>query len=167
MDFCLGDHWPVMVFLWDHQQNFLLASSACGRMPRHLQVEAGFSHEDEMMSEMGGTFSGGGSAKRSVEEELDATRSARAKMENTMQTLCDCIKDKSQAVTSPTGDVRKVEDLSSVMTNRDVLDAMSPESRDACVNRIKKERKATLQRFIVKEKQSEEDWNCAMCVLPC
>ena len=42
INFCAGDRWLVWVFCKDLEAGFLLASSAGGRMPNHLQVESGF-----------------------------------------------------------------------------------------------------------------------------
>ena len=40
--FCMTDTWMVWIFAADIRANFLLGSSAGGRMPAHLQMESGF-----------------------------------------------------------------------------------------------------------------------------
>jgi hypothetical protein len=45
IDYCAGDRWLVYLFCKDIEANFLLASSAGGRMPKHLQIESGFTEE--------------------------------------------------------------------------------------------------------------------------
>ena len=50
IDFCGSDRWLVWLFCKDMECNFLLACSAGGRMPRHLQIESGFTEEMSMSS---------------------------------------------------------------------------------------------------------------------
>jgi len=51
IDFCNNDRWLAWMFALDCDTSFLLAASACGQMPAHLQLESG--HNDDLVSELG------------------------------------------------------------------------------------------------------------------
>jgi hypothetical protein len=69
INFCSGDCWLAWLFCIDYETNFVLASSAGGRMPEHLQVEAGFSEDLSAMTPS--DSNGGSAAKRSIDDLTD------------------------------------------------------------------------------------------------
>jgi hypothetical protein len=79
IDFCAGNRWLVYLFCKDSDTNFLLASNAGGRMPRHLQLESGFDDlAGEVLSLEGSSNNNSSAAKRDrIEDELVASRQQR------------------------------------------------------------------------------------------
>ena len=151
IDFCGGDRWLVWLFCKDHESNFLLASNAGGRMPSHLQVEAGF----EDLSSLGDSTP---SAKReAIEDELAASKNSRQKLDNTMERVVEYLDKKTDKGDTPhkqrAGYIKEVADYSRMMQDDTVLDSMSPDSRGYYLDSIKKQRKEVLNRIKGSEKE--------------
>jgi hypothetical protein len=128
IDYCAGDRWLVYLFCKDHQANFLLAGNAGGRMPHHLQFEAGF---DDQSSLTGTSPSNGtNSSKQSKATETLALAKRKADdIRSMLDTVRDYLSYKRSENTS-TGDyLKKVADYSQMMKDDAVLETMSPESK--------------------------------------
>jgi hypothetical protein len=87
-----GDRWLVWLFCKDLEANFLLAGNAAGRMPAHLQLEAGF--DDQSLS---ATSETGSATKRSIEENIEATKRLRTDMKETLDIVKEHLKEKKVA----------------------------------------------------------------------
>ena len=150
IDFCGGDRWLVWLFCKDHDSNFLLASNAGGRMPSHLQVEAGF----EDVSSLGDSTP---SRKREeIEDELAAAKKQRTQLDSTMQRVADYLDkktDNGKSGGSVDGHISKVTEYSRMIGDESVLDTMSPGSREVHVDTIKKKCKELIKRMTEDEKE--------------
>jgi hypothetical protein len=155
INFCGNDRWLVWLFCRDLETNFLLASSAGGRMPSHLQVEAGFTED---VSSIGGGVSddtGSNSAtpaknKRFIEDELRAAKKHRNQISDTMEKVATFLQAKSQdKKESPKIDryIRQVASYSQMMVDSSVLDTMTPNSKAVYVDTLKRQRKSVLDKM--------------------
>jgi hypothetical protein len=143
IDFCAGDRWLVWIFCLDHAANFLLASSAGGKMPNHLQVEAGFAEE---LSSMGGSDET--TSAQAVEDELRAAKKQRLQVATTMEKVVEYLESKDKKE-SPGVDkyIRQVADYSQMMVDSTVLNTMTPNSRSVYVDTLKRQRKSVLDKM--------------------
>eukprot|EP00980_Cylindrotheca_fusiformis_P018205 scaffold5895_cov150-Cylindrotheca_fusiformis.AAC.2 len=88
VNFCGSDRWLVYVFCKDMEADFLLANSAGGRMPRHLQVESGFDNDatSVAVSEISTSDGFGSSNKKKkrnrVDEEIEECKIHRQKVDS-------------------------------------------------------------------------------------
>jgi hypothetical protein len=152
INFCGGDRWLVWLFCKDYESNFLLASSAGGRMPAHLQAEAGF---PEDMSSMGGSENSPAGTKCAIEEELKAAKKPRTETKTMMEKVVGYIDSKKQEKSSQSDKyIRQVADYSHMMVDQSVLETKSPASKDLYVDTLKKKRKAVLQKLHEEEPSS-------------
>jgi hypothetical protein len=162
IEFCGGDRWLVWVFCRDLQTNFLLASSAAGRMPSHLQVEAGFEGEDTSSVTGGGsdtTSSNPSMLKRTAEEELDESRKERKKYYSAIDRVVGILESKHRdGRTSPPMEkyLGQVAKYSQMMVDNAVLDTMSPTSKSLYVESLKRERKNVLEKMNEKESNADQ-----------
>jgi hypothetical protein len=149
VNFCGGDRWLVWIFCKDLGANFLLANNAGGRMPKHLQTESGF---DEDVSSMSGT-----SNKRSViEDEVFECKKQRKEINNIMDRAVAMMEKNSQGAENDRTDnyINKVAEYSQKMSDTNILDTMSPDSKNVYVATLKNRRKEILK------KMSEEHDSC-------
>lgn len=87
VDFCGNDRWLCWVFLQDHDANFLLANNASGRVPNHLQLEAGF---DTAMSDIADEESKSSSRKK-LEKELMDMKDSNENINNLTDIVGKCL----------------------------------------------------------------------------
>lgn len=144
VDYCGGDRWLVWLFCLDLDANFLLACSAGGRMPKHLQIESGFTEE---MSSLGEDNSSGNTTKRSFEEELSSARKQRVELKSTMERVVSLLDKKEQESDNEAGRIKQVTEYSKMIGDSAVLETMSPDSKDVYVSAVKKKRKFPLQKM--------------------
>ena len=97
VNFCDGHRWLVWIFCMDLEANFLLASSAGGRMPCHLQVEAGFEREMSLSSLSGNNETAIDATLVSMEDELIRAKHTRQKMDDAVDVVVKLIKQKKEA----------------------------------------------------------------------
>jgi hypothetical protein len=140
INYCGSDRWPVHVFCMDLAANFLLASSAAGRMPAHLQVEAGFGEDLSSVSDQSP------STRRSsvIEKELSDAKRQRTETNSLMSRVVSLLDDKSKGNNRVDDCLQKVADYSHKMQDDKVLDTMSPESRKQYLGMLQQERKKIL-----------------------
>jgi hypothetical protein len=143
IDYCAGDRWLVWVFCKDVDTNFLLAGNAGGRMPNHLQLEAGFDDQSSMT-----VSDSNGSAKRSLEQELESAKKQKLEMKETMDSVRAYIQNRTNnAGNTQESKLRKIADFSRMMTETDVLETMSPGSKEVYVESLRKERKIVMDKL--------------------
>lgn len=144
IDYCGGDRWLVYLFCKDIEANFLLASSAGGRMPKHLQIESGFTEEVSCMTE--GPNSAG--KRAAIEDELGEVKKQRARIESTLDRVCSYVDSRNSGSDDRIGSyIAKVADYSQKMQDNTTLDTMSPDSKAMYVDTLKKQRKRLLQKM--------------------
>jgi hypothetical protein len=141
INFCEGDRWLVWLFCKDLECNFLLASGAAGRMPRHLQAEAGF---EEDVSSLGSSGPSSGT-KRSInaaEDELDRLAKSRRSLDSAVDMLGKYLDDKKTNATPDRGScLRQIAEYSEMLVNDRLLETMSPETRAKFMEALRSERK--------------------------
>lgn len=142
-----------MVIAWsfckDLENNFLLASSAGGRIPAHLQMEGGF---EDTISSLGENSCARTAA---IDDELENLKRQRMKMDETMDKLAAYIDVKAKAEIKRSPDrfekidkyIDQVERYSQKMNDSALLDTMSPESKETYVAAIKRRRKQVLKQM--------------------
>jgi hypothetical protein len=155
IDFCAGDRWLLYLFCKDIEANFLLANNAGGRMPRHLQLESGFAED---LSSLGEDVSSGNKRTAAIEDELQQYKKQRQQLSGTMEKLVGLLETKDKSQSTPPGDsmdkyIRQVADYSEKMQNDNVLNTMSPDSKEVYVNALKTRRKNVLKKMA----ESNED----------
>jgi hypothetical protein len=159
IDFCERDRWLVWIFCKDLEANFLLANSAGGRMPAHLQVESGFNDEVSCITGSDGSTPPSKVAKELEDELLSSMRQHKAKLTDTMERVVDYLDAKQRreqdTQTSMDGYIRQVADYSQMMKDSSVLETMSPESKELYVTTIKQQRKSVLEKM--KTESSNKD----------
>lgn len=139
IDFCGGDRWLVWLFCVDYDSNFLLACSAGGRMPKHLQIESGFTEDVSSLGE------GDSSGKRSAyEDEFVESKKQRQKLTDTIDRVAGYLEAKQEDARE---DLNQVAKYSQMMTDESVLDTMSPDSKDVYLSTLKKKRKDLLTKM--------------------
>jgi hypothetical protein len=94
INFTAGDRWLVWVFCSDRGTNFLLTNSAAGRMPRHLQLEAGF--EEEIDSSVTGSEGSKNNKRRRLEAELDALSQERKNSNQVMDRMLNLMESREE-----------------------------------------------------------------------
>jgi hypothetical protein len=144
IDYCAGDRWLVWIFCKDIETNFLLAGSAGGRMPNHLQLEAGFTNNDDNSSIAVSDCN----CKRSLESELDSAKKQKQELKETMDSVRAYLQKKSH-IEGNTQDhnLRKIAEYSRMMTDTSVLETMSPDSKEVYLESLKKERKNVMNQL--------------------
>ena len=128
--------------------NFLLASSAGGRMPVHLQVESGFEDPDVSSMEggpMGSVSQSGSKRQRVLEDGLENAKIEREKLSSTMGQVASLLQKKMEQAEGSDEELEKVRGYSKKMTEASVLETMSPQSRDKYVDTLKRKRKDVLE----------------------
>jgi hypothetical protein len=144
IDYCEGDRWLVYLFCKDIEANFLLASSAGGRMPKHLQVESGFTEEVSCLTE-GAPSSAG--KRAALEDELDRVKNSRARLETTLDRVCSYVEQRNRSEDPIDRYIDKVSDYSQKIRDNSTLETMSPDSKELYVQTLKKRRKTLLQKL--------------------
>lgn len=157
--FCGADAWLVWVFCKDLDANFLLAQSAAGRMPRHLQIEGGFQEDVSSLGEDGG--SGSGKRHKLMEEEFDEAKKQRHQMRSALTELTGILKRKKDDETV-TGDEdpadkspEQVTKHSRWLTDEKLLDSVSPATKEACTATVRRKRKEALKRLNDEDEEEE------------
>jgi hypothetical protein len=145
IDYCGSDRWLVYLFCKDIEANFLLASSAGGRMPKHLQIESGFTEELSCITD--GPPSSVGK-RVAIEDELGEVKKQRARIESTLDRVCSYVESRNGGSEDRIkGYIDTVADYSQKMQDNTTLDTMSPDSRAMYVDTLKKQRKLLLQKM--------------------
>lgn len=148
---CAGHRWPVWIFCRDHATNFLLAGSACGRMPQHLQAEAGFEEDgvsplsstDEIATKCNGIG-------HDLEDELGHAKRQRQTLDTALERLSECFDCKDFAVVSldlKDAMLAKAADCSKKMKDEEVLTTMSPNTKNVHLETLKKKRKEVVEKM--------------------
>ena len=146
IDFCGGDRWLLYLFCKDVDANFLLANNAGGRMPRHLQVESGFNEDVSSLGEDGN--SSGNKRTADLENEILAYKKQRQELSGTMEKLVGYLENK-ESVQSDSMDqyIKQVADYSEKMQDDNVLNSMSPESKEVYINALRSRRKDVIKKM--------------------
>lgn len=148
IDFCGTDRWLVWLFCKDMECNFLLACSAGGRMPRHLQVESGFTEE---MSSLGDDTTNNTTNK--IETQVTAIAADRKRIASALEEAVSCLKNKQEDPTDSS--IRQVTELSKMMQDESALESVSPETKEVCVSTIKRQRKGLINKM--NERNNDQD----------
>jgi len=90
IDYCGNDKWLVWIFLLDYETNFLLANNASGRMPNHLQLEAGF--DTATLSDITDDDWSSKSRVKTLEKELNEVRRNKEKIDDFGSIVSDFLK---------------------------------------------------------------------------
>jgi hypothetical protein len=144
IDYCAGDRWLVWIFCKDLDANFLLAGNAAGRMPNHLQLEAGFSIDDGSSL----SASDGSAKKRVLESELELAKKQKRELQETMDSVKSFLQNKYKAEGSSKGqNLRTIAEYSKMMTDASVLETMSPDSKAVYLESLKVERKNVMNQL--------------------
>jgi hypothetical protein len=145
IDYCGGDRWLVYLFCKDIEANFLLASSAGGRMPRHLQVESGFTEEVSCITDAHTSSAG---KRADIEDEIDQVKRHRARIENTLERVCSYVESKNGVTDDPVdGYISKVDEYSKKLQDLSTLETFSPDSKALYVKTLQKKRKRLLKKM--------------------
>jgi hypothetical protein len=153
VNFCGSDRWLVYLYCKDIETNCLLACSAGGRMPKHLQLESGFeSSGGGDMSSLGEESSPGTSKRTaSLEDEASAAKRSREKLTSTMEKVVEMIAKGQNATHDDEQDIHinKMAEYSEMMVdeNEKILNTMTPNSKDKYVDALKKKRKERLDKI--------------------
>ena len=151
INFCGGDRWLVYLFCKDLEANFLLASNAGGRMPKHLQVESGFSEDVSSLGDDGGS-SGAERTIAVLEDELSEYKKQRVQWSGTMEKLVGYLENKNKSSSEEKSDtmdryLSQVADYLVKMKDDTVLNAMSPDSKAVYVTALKNRQKDVLNKL--------------------
>jgi hypothetical protein len=147
IDYCAGDRWLVWIFCKDIDANFLLAGNAAGRMPNHLQFEAGFTIDDSSSSLTASDFNGS-AKKRVLESEIESAKKQKQELKETMDSVRSYLQNKYQAVGTTKGqNLRQIAEYSRMMIDSDVLDTMSPDSKAVYLESLKEEWKNVMNQL--------------------
>jgi len=158
VNFCDGHRWLVWVFCMDLEANFLLASSAGGRMPCHLQVEAGFEREMSLSSLSGNNETAIDATLVSMEDELNRAKHTRQKMDDAVDVVVKLIKQKKEAKENEVKeeDIDKVYRYSNMMTNEKHLDSMSPDTKRVYTDTLRRKRKIVVDKMKIEEDYGDD-----------
>ena len=159
IDYCAGDRWLVWIFCVDLEANFLLANNAGGRMPRHMQVEAGF---DEDMSSV--SSSNNKRSVASLEDTVDEARRQRKRLNDTIGRLNDLLDQKEKSppaanmvqVDQVDQYIEQVAKYSQLLQDPNVTHDMSPASKSAFLSTLNKKRKDVIKKMAAKDDSEEE-----------
>ena len=126
-------------------------------MPKHLQVEAGFTEE---ISSLGEDISGSDNSSKRVaalEDEFSEYKKQRRKIDGAMERVASYL-DAKGVRKEDTMDsyIKKVADYSQKMQDDAILDSMSPSSKGMYVETLKKQRKNLLLKMANASKISNE-----------
>jgi hypothetical protein len=145
IDYCGGDRWLVYLFCKDIEANFLLASSAGGRMPRHLQIESGFTEDVSCITD--GVPSSAGK-RVLIEDEICDAKKTRARIESTLDRVMTYVESSIGGNQDKIGGyIAKVADYSQKMRDSDTLETMSPNTKELYVDTLKKQRRLFVQKM--------------------
>ena len=150
INFCGTDRWLVWVFCLDLEANFLLAQSAGGRMPRHLQTEAGFDEVSSLGGDTDTTSSASNAKRNRMEDELSKAKKQRVKISEPLDVITDMLRKKEPEAVGEDEESKcldQVQKYSAMLTDEKVLDSMSPESKEAYTNSLKRKRKDLLKKL--------------------
>jgi hypothetical protein len=148
-NFTGGDCWLVWVFCLDKDAHFLLANSAGGRMPRHMQMEAGFEEEiDSSVTDMSEHTS---TTKRNrIKNAIDSVQEQQKDLSRVMDMVHSFLQKKEEEASKEKPRtveecLQAVASYSQMMSNSSVLETMSPASKDAYVTSLKRQQKSILE----------------------
>jgi hypothetical protein len=147
----------VWLFCVDLETNFLLASSAAGRMPQHLQIEAGFL-EDLSATTPTSDSADASATKRSIHQltdEVSHLKKSRTEMEAVVGKLGPYLDRQNERGTGMNSYIKQVADHSQMMRDESVLETISPDSKLAYVESLKQERRAILDKMKAKRDSGE------------
>jgi len=139
VDFCGKDKWLVWIFLHDCDANFLLANNASGRIPNHLQLEAGF--DTATMSDI--TEDDSSWKIKDFEKQLKEIKDDNSSFNNLTSLLNDYMRAKMTGSNKKRG---KEKELTEEEEDKDEKDENSPTkmSYDCCLMRANYHRKQIL-----------------------
>lgn len=162
IDFCGGDRWLVWLFCKDREANFLLANSAGGRMPRHLQVEAGFEEEiDSSVTVSDVSNSAATKRKNSIEAELEENKKHRQELKAAVDRVMNYFDSKEDRELASSMDtyINQVAGYSQMINDTGILETMSPDSKETYIDCLRRQRKNVLDKMKQDNKESNEDEN--------
>jgi len=159
--FCMTDTWMVWIFAADIRANFLLGSSAGGRMPAHLQMESGFemdvstddspSRPDPSRPDPSPRVTKRRFAEiANLEKQVMELKKQKTSLEVVADKVLNYLESKTEAsnaapsaLSTGQGNVlthwAKAKNLYDDMQNTAHLDSLSPESREVAVTILKAE----------------------------
>ena len=133
INYCGRDRWIVWLFCLDKEANFLLGSSAGGRMPKHLQIESGFKEVSSL---------GNSNKRASLEDKIEMHQNERKALASMIEKVESHLTSKEDA---PTQDIHSAQKLSSVI--EDPPDSLSPDSKALFCEEVSIQRKQVLERM--------------------
>ena len=144
VNYCGGDTWLSWLFLVDFKANFLLANSAGGRMPRHLQIESGFG--EEVSSLDNSSAHAQRSNQGAIEEEIDRAKAQQKQISDAIGAVTELLEQQKRDKTVDKEDqqILQVEQYSRMLTNEKVLASMSPDSQSKYRSAIQRKRRRLL-----------------------
>jgi hypothetical protein len=151
----------VWVFCLDLEANFLLAGNAAGKMPKHLQLEAGFSPSSSLSG------SDTSSKKRAMDEEMTAIKKQREDIDSTLDSVKTFLQEKrfqekerhqeagKQQKESRATYLKEVAEYSLLLQNDSVMDTMTPKSKEVYNEALCQERDDVLRKLNSLSKKNE------------
>ena len=130
-------------------------------MPKHLQCEAGFDDgfDDEVSSledptnsssnQRSGNASSNQKRECQLDRELEAAKTQRRKLDNVVDqvaTLATALVEKNNTTDSADDYIEKVVGYSEKTQDKNILNTMSPDSKELYLNSLKKQKKVHLQK---------------------
>lgn len=147
VNFCGADPWLVWTFCLDIGSNFLLANNAGGRMPRHLQIEAGFEEDVSSVTDDQNTGSSGEKRIAELELEVEQSKKQQQKFDQCLGLVKSHFNKKEEKESNTHPCIEKVTAYSKMMLDSEVLETMSPSSKEVCLDAIKTQRSKTLEKL--------------------
>jgi hypothetical protein len=147
-NYCAGDKWLAFVFMCDAESNFLLASNASGKVPRHLNNESGFSD-----SGIDDGFCAKRSTKKTVEAAITDIQEKSTNLFASIEKIANAIgaklgetSDLSSAESQPMNTDHKtihgiMDEIEKLRGHERILqseDSYTPMTKEAMVDGIKK-----------------------------
>ena len=175
VNYCDKDsRWLVAIFLKDVDANYLLATSAGGRMPNHLQMECGFTASLEVSSLEDSSSSGNQKSssdnrnsssdnrkslkghrkaapsikKREMENEVEQTK----KLKGNIHELVDIVKEvyTGKNVTNESNSIavfKTVTEMNRALIDKEALETMSPRTRERYINSVQSQRRRLIEQM--------------------
>jgi hypothetical protein len=175
VNYCDRDsRWLVAIFLKDVDANYLLAASAGGRMPNHLQMECGFTATLEVSSLEDSSSSGKEKSssenknsstkaapsikKREMEKDVEQTK----KLKGNIHELVDMVKGVYAGKNVLDGNnsiavFKTVTEMNRALMDKEALETMSPRTRDKYTNSVQSQRRRLIEHMSeLEEKQQQK-----------
>ena len=138
-------------------------------MPKHMQIESGFPCEE--VSSIDGDTSDRTSDKSKrrasvLENELLSAKKHRQKLNSTLENVATYLEGKTTATAKAAAKtatatkaeaIKQVADFSRMMVDMDVLDTMSPDSKNTYLTELQTERKQLLKKMSSAASASDDE----------